>query len=49
MARGFLHEFSGLVVFAFGFVLFWAESLILKRWMPNGLSGVPMITATEET
>ncbi len=49
MARGFLHEFSGLVVFAFGFVLFWAESLILKRWMPNGRSGVPMITATEET
>ncbi len=49
VARGFLHEFSGMVVFAFGFVLFWAESLVLKRWMPNGQSGVPMITATEET
>ncbi len=49
VARGFLHEFSGLVVFAFGFVLFWLESLVLKRWMPNGRSGVPMITATEET
>ena len=48
MARGFLLEFSGLVVFAFGFVLFWLESLVLKRWMPNGRSGVPMITATEE-
>ncbi len=49
MARGFLHEFSGLVVFAFGFVLFWAESLILKRWMPNGRPAVPMVTATEGT
>ena len=49
VARGFLHEFSGMVVFAFGFVLFWLESLLLKRWMPNGRSGVPMITATEET
>ncbi len=49
MARGFLHEFSGMVVFAFGFVLFWAESLILKRWMPNGRPGVPMVTATEGT
>ena len=49
MARGFLHEFSGMVVFAFGFVLFWLESLILKRWMPNGPRGLRMQAATEET
>ena len=49
VARGFLHEFSGLVVFAFGFVLFWAESLLLKRWMPNGPPALPMGAATKET
>ncbi len=48
MARGFLHEFSGLVVFAFGFLLFWGESLILKRWMPNGPPSFPIRAATEE-
>ncbi len=47
VARGFLHEFSGMVVFAFGFVLFWLESLVLKRWMPNGPPGLPMGVATE--
>ncbi len=49
VARGFLHEFSGMVVFAFGFVLFWLESLVLKRWMPNGSPGVPVVIATEGT
>jgi exosortase len=48
-ARGFLHDFSGLVVFAFGFVLFWLESVILKRWMPIGPSRGPVDAATEET
>lgn len=48
VARGFLHEFSGLVVFAFGFVLFWSESLILKRWMPNGSRPLPVVAATKE-
>ena len=47
VARGFLHEFSGMVVFAFGFVLFWLESLVLKRWMPNGPPGLPIGVATE--
>jgi exosortase len=49
VARGFLHEFSGLVVFAFGFVLFWGESLILKRWIPNGPRVVSIVAAAEET
>ena len=48
VARGFLHEFSGLVVFAFGFVLFWAESLILKRWISNCPRALPVVAATEE-
>ena len=48
MARGFLHEFSGLVVFAFGFVLFWLESLILKRWMANGPVALPAGAAAKE-
>jgi len=49
VARGFLHEFSGLVVFAFGFVLFWGENLILKRWIPNGARPVRVVAATKET
>lgn len=49
VARGFLHEFSGLVVFAVGLILFWGESVILRRWMPNGPRGLPMVAATEET
>ena len=49
VARGFLHEFSGMVVFAFGFVLFWAESLVLKRRMPNGPPALPVAAAIEET
>jgi exosortase len=32
VARGFLHDFSGLVLFGIGFLLFWAESVILQRW-----------------
>ncbi|MCK4828667.1 exosortase/archaeosortase family protein [bacterium] len=31
IARGFLHEFSGLAVFAFGFVLLFGEYLLLNR------------------
>lgn len=31
VATGFLHEFSGMVVFAFGFVLLLAEFLLLNR------------------
>jgi exosortase len=31
VARGFLHEFSGLAVFAFGFVLLLGEYLLLNR------------------
>jgi exosortase len=48
MARGFLHEFSGLVIFAVGFALFWLESLVLRRWMPGGLRGLPLTAVTEE-
>lgn len=49
MARGFLHEFSGLVVFALGFVLFWLESVVLKRWIPNRPVTLPAGVAAEET
>jgi exosortase/archaeosortase family protein len=31
VARGFLHEFSGLVVFAFGFVLLFIEYSFLNK------------------
>jgi exosortase len=31
VARGFLHEFSGMAVFAFGFLLLLGEYLLLKR------------------
>jgi len=31
VARGFLHEFSGLAVFAFGFVLLFSEYVLLDR------------------
>lgn len=48
VARGFLHDFSGLVVFAFGFLLFWAESLVLRRWMPNGPVPLPAGAAAKE-
>ena len=48
IARGFLHEFSGMVVFAFGFLLFWSESLLVKRWLPNGQVGLPVLVATEK-
>lgn len=34
VARGFLHEFSGLAVFAFGFVLLFSEYLLLSRQKP---------------
>ncbi len=49
VAKGFLHDFSGLVVFAFGFVLFWAESRLLKRRMPNGPPTLPVEVATGDT
>ena len=48
VAQGFLHEFSGMVVFALGFVLFWGESLVLKRWIPDGPSALPVAAAIEE-
>ncbi|MCF8026422.1 MAG: exosortase/archaeosortase family protein [Desulfobacteraceae bacterium] len=32
VARGFLHEFSGLIVFAFGFILMLAGYLLLNQW-----------------
>lgn len=35
IARGFLHEFSGLVVFAFGFALFWAQARLFRQWLPK--------------
>lgn len=31
VARGFLHEFSGLVIFAFGFIFLFGEYLLLNR------------------
>ena len=31
VARGFIHEFSGIVVFAFGFILLYLEYLLLNR------------------
>ena len=31
LARGFLHEFSGLAIFAFGFILLSLEYLLLTK------------------
>lgn len=35
VARGFLHEFSGLAVFAFGFALLFLEYSLLNRWVDH--------------
>lgn len=35
VARGFLHDFSGMVVFVFGLALLYAEYKLINRWQKN--------------
>lgn len=50
VARGFLHEFSGFIVFGLGFLLLWGESVLLGRM--NGRrrkAAVQGLVAPQET
>lgn len=46
VARGFLHEFSGLVVFALGLVVLYVEFVLLNRKGPSRPKEVPLNIAS---
>jgi exosortase len=48
VARGFLHEFSGLAVFAFGFVLLFLEYSLLNRTVHHASSQGAKPQSTKE-
>jgi len=50
VARGFLHEFSGFVVFGLGFLLLWGETALLRRLNGRGAHAAPQgVAASQET
>jgi len=50
VARGFLHEFSGFVVFGLGFLLLWGETALLRRLNGRRAQAAPQgVAASQET
>ncbi len=50
VARGFLHEFSGFVVFGLGFLILWGEGAVLRRMNGKSHMTVPQpLTAAQKS